>query len=55
MNDREPKYDILIQMAKYFNVSVDYLLGVTRFKSSECQVEIEKSANRTCKCNNLQK
>lgn len=27
--DREPNASVLIAMSKYFNVSVDYLLGIT--------------------------
>lgn len=30
--NREPKLDGLIQMAQYFNVSTDYLLGLTNEK-----------------------
>lgn len=37
---REPEFDILIQMAEYFEVSTDYLLGVTNIRqpvrSPEC-------------------
>jgi len=28
-NMREPSFPLLIQMANYFNVSTDYLLGIT--------------------------
>ena len=28
----EPKASYIIQLAKYFNVSTDYLLGLTEFK-----------------------
>ncbi|WP_206457859.1 helix-turn-helix domain-containing protein [Anaerovorax sp. IOR16] len=31
--NREPKYDILITIAKFFNVSIDYLLGYTNIRS----------------------
>lgn len=31
-NGREPPYDVLISYMKYFNVSADYLLGVTEEK-----------------------
>lgn len=38
--DREPDYATLIKLAKYFEVSTDYLLGVTPMRrpsvSSEC-------------------
>ena len=27
--DRQADYDMLIKMARYFNVSIDYLLGIT--------------------------
>lgn len=33
-NERVPPADILIKLSKYFNVSVDYLLGRTALKNS---------------------
>ena len=30
-SQREPPLQLLVEMAKYFNVSVDYLLGVDEF------------------------
>lgn len=35
MNGREPDYDILVKIAQYFNVSVDYLVGTVDVKRSE--------------------
>lgn len=34
-NGREPNYDMLIKLAKYFNVSTDYLLGVSDHKNND--------------------
>ena len=34
-NGREPKYDLLIKLADRFNVSIDYLLGRTDWRSLE--------------------
>lgn len=31
--NREPDFDTLINLAKYFNVSIDYLLGVTNIRN----------------------
>lgn len=33
-NERVPPADILIKLSKYFNVSIDYLLGRTAFKNN---------------------
>lgn len=38
-NRNEPSFDKLISLAKYFNVSVDYLLGITE----ECHCCVIKS------------
>lgn len=27
-NQREPSFDLLVNMAKYFNISLDYLFGL---------------------------
>lgn len=35
LNERKPDTDTLIQLSKYFNVSVDYLLGNDTTKNSE--------------------
>ena len=35
----EPGYSTLVQIANYFNVSVDYLLGVTSAKSTDTTVQ----------------
>ena len=33
-NGREPNYDMLIKIAKYYDVSIDYLLGLSNVKKS---------------------
>ncbi len=38
MNGREPNFDTLIKMAKYFHVSVDWLLGLSDVKSFKSEV-----------------
>jgi len=34
MGKRQPDYETLIKLADYFNVTVDYLLGRTEFRSA---------------------
>lgn len=49
INGREPNYDTLTKIANYFNVSIDYLLGKSQFKTpeelhsinTECQIFLE--------------
>ena len=33
--DQQPSYETLIRIANYFNVTTDYLMGITNSKSSE--------------------
>lgn len=37
-NEREPNSETLIQIAKFFNVSIDYLLGVSNIKTSNTEI-----------------
>lgn len=31
----EPKFDVIIRLAKYYNVSIDYIAGLTNDKSKK--------------------
>lgn len=35
----EPPYEILIKYAKYFNVSVDYILGLTKEQNTNYKIK----------------
>lgn len=43
-NGREPPYEILCNIARFFGVSTDYLLGLTNFRNPESQKRLEKNA-----------
>lgn len=49
--DREPDFDTLIRLADFFEVSIDYLLGVTEtrrpFRSPECYDDKEEDLLET--------
>lgn len=38
LNKREPSYDTLKALAEYFNVTTDYLLGLSNSKSSHAEL-----------------
>ncbi len=52
--DREPDFDTLIRLAEFFEVSIDYLLGVTDirrpFLSPECYDDKEEDLLETYRC-----
>lgn len=56
---REPEFEILIQLADFFGVSTDYLLGVTDIRqpvrSPECYDDKENELLSTYRKLNLQK
>ena len=39
---REPKYEILCKLASYFNVSTDYLLGISPYRKGENALAINE-------------
>lgn len=43
--ERKPDYDILIKIAEYFDVSVDYLLGKSDIKNMEHKDDFETFIN----------
>lgn len=46
INGREPKYDLLLNIARCFNVSIDYLLGLSEYKIPE-NAEINNTTGLT--------
>lgn len=44
--ERQPSYDILIKIAKYYNVSTDFLLGLTTVRTIEESNAIKALKNR---------
>lgn len=40
-NKRQPNNDLIIKLAKYFNVSTDYLLGKSDIRNPEKQIKQE--------------
>lgn len=43
--DRKPSCDIIIKFSKLFNVSADYLLGLSDYKSSSIFLQSKKTSN----------
>lgn len=41
-NDREPDFTTLLHIASYFNVTVDYLLGVSELQFAPQNLEIDE-------------
>ena len=44
--DREPDYSTLLKIATYFDVSIDYLLGVSDIKNTNTDSSIETKDER---------
>jgi transcriptional regulator with XRE-family HTH domain len=43
LGTRTPDIDVLVRIANYFNVTTDYLTGISNFKTYKDAVEVEKS------------
>lgn len=48
---REPSYDVLIKLAKYFNCTTDYLLGISAFKTVDEAKEMDKLYTKATRAN----
>ncbi len=46
-NEREPNSETLIQIAKYFDVSIDYLLGISKVKT------VDENVKNACRVTGL--
>ena len=49
LQGREPSYDVLKKIAKYFNVSADYLLGIeseTSIQTASLELKIKELNNK---------
>ena len=42
LNNREPDYETLVKLAKYFDVSVDYLLGKKEPRQKDMPADLKK-------------
>lgn len=45
LGTRTPDIDVLIEISKYFNVTTDYLTGISPFKTIDERIDFEKNSN----------